>query len=133
MAETPTPAPGVARSRAHAAWAITIAAARCVVGAYLAFLGLRFLAHGRHAFAGLGLPDGIRLALGYGEIAAGLLFAWPRTARSGAVALVVVLAFGAGLHAGLHESFGRLLVYGAVVATLGWVTRPPVERASPGT
>jgi hypothetical protein len=111
-----------ARALGGGGWAVAIA--RTALGAYLAFLGLAFLLHGRHGFARYGLDDRIRVALGACELAAGILFAWPRTARVGAAALVVVLAFASGLHAGIREPFGMLVVYAAAVAALGLISRP---------
>jgi len=68
------------------------------------------------AFAKTGLPNYIRLALAWAEIAAGILFLIPRAAVVGGWFLIVVLASAIVLHL-LHGWFdvGALVVYAAAV------------------
>ena len=67
-----------------------------------------------HAFAKTGLPDFIRLALAWAEIAAAILFLVPRATVAGGWFLIVVLAAAIVLHL-LHGWFdvGALVVYAA--------------------
>jgi hypothetical protein len=67
-----------------------------------------------HAFAKTGLPDFIRLALAWAEIAAAILFLVPRATVVGGWFLIVVLASAIVLHL-LHGWFdvGALVVYAA--------------------
>ena len=67
-----------------------------------------------HAFAKTGLPDAIRLALAWAEIAAAILFLVPRATVAGGWFLIVVLASAIVLHL-LHGWFdvGALVVYAA--------------------
>ena len=65
-----------------------------------------------HAFAKTGLPDFVRLALAWTEIAAVLLFLVPRSTVAGGWFLIIVLALAIVIHL-LHGWFdvGGLLVY----------------------
>lgn len=65
------------------------------------------------AFAKTGLPNFVRLALAWTEMAAAALFLVPRAATAGGWLLIVVLAAAAVLHI-LHGwlDVGALLVYG---------------------
>ena len=107
-----------------------IAAARALVGLALALAAVRLLAHGRLHFARIGVPDGLRIALGVAEAVAGTLFAVPRTMRIGAVALLVVIGWAAGLHAGLHETAVHLYFYMLVVIALACVPAGPTARSA---
>ncbi len=80
--------------------------------------GILFLLHGRSHFARLGLPDSGRIALASAEIAAALLFVFRRTMGFGAIGLLLVLAWAAGLHFGIHEPAANLYVDMALVALL---------------
>lgn len=65
-----------------------------------------------HAFAKTGLPDVIRLALAWAEMAAAIVFLIPRTTMAGGWLLLVVLAGAIVLHL-LHgwRDVGGLLIY----------------------
>jgi hypothetical protein len=104
-------------------------AARAVVGIALAAAASGLLAHGRGHFARIGVPDGFRIGLGLAELAAGALFAIPATAPIGAVALLVVIAWAAGLHTALHESALHLYLYMLVVAVLAHAVPEPRLRS----
>jgi hypothetical protein len=80
--------------------------------------GLLFLLHGRGHFARLGLPDDGRVGLAVAEIVGAALFAFRRTAPFGAIALLLVLAWAAGLHFAIREPAGSLYLYMGVVAVL---------------
>ena len=103
---------------------LAITAMRALVGAALALAAARLLAHGRGHFERLGVPDGFRIGLGVAELVAGVLFAIPRTMRIGAVALLVVIGWAAGLHAGLHETASPLYLYMLVVLVLAVAHAP---------
>jgi len=95
-----------------------IAAGRIAMALLLGGGGLLFLLHGRGHFARLGLPDAGRVGLSVAEILAALLFVFRRTAPLGAIALLLVLAWAAGLHFAIHEPAGSLYLYMAIVAVL---------------
>jgi hypothetical protein len=114
--------PGWRRTALHAA--------RALVGAALALGAAMLLLHGRRQFERLGVPDGFRIALGVAELAAGVLFAIPRTMPFGAVALLVVLAWAAGLHSGLRQPAGQLYLFMLVVAVLAHVPTDSGPRAA---
>lgn len=81
-----------------------------------------------HAFAKTGLPDFIRHALAWAEMAAALVFLIPRTTIAGGWLLMVVLSGAAVLHI-LHGwlDVGGLLIY--VAATWAVMAcRPKTER-----
>ena len=65
-----------------------------------------------HAFAKTGLPNFVRLALAWAEMAAAVLFLLPRTMIVGGWSLIVVLAGAVVLHL-LHGwlDVGALLIY----------------------
>src|SRR4249919_747323 len=65
-----------------------------------------------HSFAKTGMPDFIRLALAWGEMAAAILFLIPRAVVVGGWLMIVVLAFAIVLHL-LHGwlDVGALVVY----------------------
>ena len=109
---------------------LALTAARALVGAALALAAARLLAHGRGHFARIGVADGLRSALGVAEAVAGVLFAIPRTMRIGAVALLVVIGWAAGLHAGLHEAAGHLYLYMLVVIALACLPTGPAVRSA---
>ena len=98
---------------------IAVAAGRIAMALLLGGGGLLFLLHGRGHFARLGLPDNGRIGLSVAEIAAAALFAFRRTAGFGAIGLLLVLAWAAGLHFGVREPAASLYVDMAVVAFLG--------------
>ena len=97
---------------------LAVAVGRIAMALLLGGGGLLFLLHGRGHFAKLGLPDIGRVALSVSEIAAALLFAFRRTAPLGAIALLLVLAWAAGLHFAVREPAGSLYLYMAIVALL---------------
>ncbi|MFY9560338.1 MAG: hypothetical protein WAQ52_08910 [Terriglobales bacterium] len=70
-------------------------------------------------FAKTGLPDFIRLALAWGEIAAAILFLIPRAVVAGGWLLIAVLVFAIVLHL-LHGwvDVGALVVYAAATWTV---------------
>ena len=80
--------------------------------------GFLFLLHGRGHFARLGLPDAGRVGFSVAEIVAALLFAFRRTAPLGAIGLLLVLAWAAGLHFAVREPAASLYLYMGVVAVL---------------
>jgi hypothetical protein len=67
-----------------------------------------------HAFARTHMPNVIRFALGFGEIAGCLLMLYPRTATRGAWFLMVVFVLAIVIHL-LHGMFnvGNLAIYTA--------------------
>lgn len=104
---------------------------RALVGAALAIAAAMLLVHGRSHFERLGIPDAFRIGLGVAEILGGVLFAIPRTMPFGAVALLVVIAWAAGLHAGLRESSGHLYLYMLIVAVLAHLPSRSRSQAGP--
>jgi hypothetical protein len=72
------------------------------------------------SFAHTGWPDGLRLTLGWCEIAAAVLFLVPRTVVAGGYSLIVIFVLAAALHL-LHGEYdvGALGVWTvAVIAIL---------------
>lgn len=102
---------------------------RALVGAALALAAARLLVHGRGHFERIGVPDGFRIGLGVAEVVAGVLFAIPRTMQVGAVSLLVVIGWAAGLHAGLHEPAWHLYLYMLVVLVLAHAPTGPPTRS----
>jgi hypothetical protein len=99
-----------------------------IIGESLRFA---FAPEAAHASAKTGLPDFIRRALAWAEIAAAVLFLVPRTVIAGGWFLIGVLAFAIVLHL-LHGWFdvGALLVYVAVAwAVLKAKSAPTEKRA----
>ncbi|HWZ86304.1 MAG TPA: hypothetical protein VN032_08885 [Thermoanaerobaculia bacterium] len=94
------------------------AAARVVLALLLGGGAVLFLVHGRGHFARLGLPDSGRVALACAEIAAAALFVFRRTMPAGAVGLLMVLAWAAGLHFGVREPAAGLYVDMVLVAVV---------------
>jgi hypothetical protein len=92
--------------------------ARVVVAAVLAGESVLMLLHGRSHFEHFGLSERLRWTLGCLEILAAALFAVPRTLPLGATGLLMVLAYAAGLHAGLHQGAGTLFLWMLAVAFL---------------
>jgi hypothetical protein len=97
---------------------IAIVALRVVLGGVVLVQSLLFLYGGESArfFASHGLPDAVRLILGWSEVAAALLFLLPPTMAVGSWALLSL--FGAAILFHLvHGQFevGRLFVYSAAV------------------
>jgi hypothetical protein len=84
-----------------------------------------------HAFAKTGLPDFIRLALAWAEMAAAILFLVPRATVAGGWLLIVVLASAIVLHL-LHGWFdvGALVVYAA--AAWAVITGKSAGMSAPG-
>jgi uncharacterized membrane protein YphA (DoxX/SURF4 family) len=108
---------------------IAIQALRIVLGVVVLVQSFLFLYGGDSArfFAQHGLPDAIRLALGWGEVGAAVLFLVPPTVVTGAWLLLVVFAGAILLHVA-HGQFevGGLLVY-AAAAVVVLVNREPRE------
>ncbi len=98
---------------------LAVAAGRIAMAILLGGGGLLFLLHGRGHFARLGLPDAGRVGLSLSEIATAALFAVRRTAGFGAIGLLLVLAWAAGLHFGIREPAASLYLDMAAVAFLG--------------
>jgi hypothetical protein len=97
---------------------LVVSAGRLALSLFLGGAGLLFLLHGRGHFAKLGLPDEGRIGLASAEIVAAALFAFRRTAALGAIGLLLVLAWAAGLHFAIREPAGSLYLYMGVVAAL---------------
>ena len=97
---------------------LAVAVGRIVMALLLGGGGLLFLLHGRGHFAKLGLPDAGRVGLSVAEIAAAALFAFRRTAPLGAIGLLLVLAWAAGLHFAVREPAGSLYIYMGFIAVL---------------
>jgi hypothetical protein len=78
-----------------------------------------------HAFAQTHMTNGIRLGLGFGEIAGCVLMLYPRTAVSGARFLMIVFALAIVIHLlhGMYE-IGNLAIYTAAA----WAVAAGVER-----
>jgi hypothetical protein len=100
---------------------IAIVALRLVLGIVVLVQSFLFLYGGESArfLASHGLPDAIRLVLGWSEVAAAILFLIPPTVRAGAWLLLAVFAGAFGLHV-LHGQFevGGLLVYAVAVLAI---------------
>ncbi len=90
-------------------------AARVVVGLVLAHGAGMLLLH--PSLPGYDGPFAA-IALAAAEIAAAVLFAIPRTAFAGGVALLIVLAWAAGFHAGIGHPARLLFLWMALVGTL---------------
>jgi hypothetical protein len=97
---------------------LVVAAGRIAMAILLGGGGLLFLLHGRGHFARLGLPDDGRIGLASAEIGAAALFAFRCTAPLGAIGLLLVLAWAAGLHFAIHEPARSLYLYMGIVAVL---------------
>jgi hypothetical protein len=97
---------------------LAVNAMRFVLGAVVLVQSFVFIfsAGEAAAFARQGLPNGLRLALGWSEAAAAVLFLLPPTIVIGAYSLLVVFAGAILIHV-LHGQFqvGGLLVYVAAV------------------
>jgi hypothetical protein len=93
-----------------------------------------FGAHAAESFTRTGLPDALRLGLGWCEIVAAALFLVPPTAAVGGWSLVGIFLFAAALHVA-HGEFdvGVLLVWTvAVLAVLAHRRPRAVPPAAPG-
>jgi hypothetical protein len=97
-----------------------------IIGESLRFA---FSPEAAHAFARTGLPDFIRRALAWAEIAAAILFLVPRTVVAGGWFLIGVLALAIVLHL-LHGWFdvGALLVYATVAWAVVKAKSAPTEK-----
>jgi hypothetical protein len=97
---------------------IAIDALRVVLGVVVLIQSFIFLFGGDSAkvFGRHGLPDAIRMALGWSEVIAAVLFLLPPTIVVGGWALLVVFMAAIAIHL-LHGQFevGGLLVYAAAV------------------
>ena len=97
---------------------LAVNALRFVLGAVVLVQALvfTFSAEEAAAFTRQGLPHGLRLALGWGEVVAAVLFLLPPTVVVGAYSLLVVFAGAILIHV-LHGQFqvGGLVVYAAAV------------------
>jgi DoxX-like family len=92
-----------------------------VLGVVVLAQSLLFLFGGESAklFARHGLPNALRLGLGWAEVLAAVLFLAPPTVVLGACCLLVVFAGAMAIHV-LHGQFevGGLLVYAAAALTV---------------
>jgi hypothetical protein len=92
----------------------TMTALRLVLGAVVLQQACFFVfaAGSAKAFGRTGLPDALRLTLGWVEILAAILFLAPWTVALGACGLAVVFVVAAGVHV-WHGDFnvGGLIVY----------------------
>jgi uncharacterized membrane protein YphA (DoxX/SURF4 family) len=97
---------------------ITIVALRVVLGLVVLVQSFIFLysSESSRFLASHGLPDVIRVILGWGEVAAAILFLLPPTVVAGAWFLLLVFCAAIALHIA-HRQFevGSLLVYGVAV------------------
>jgi uncharacterized membrane protein YphA (DoxX/SURF4 family) len=97
---------------------LAIIVLRLVLGLVVLAQSFIFLFGGESVkfFAGHGLPDAIRLILGWSEVVAAILFLLPPTLLVGAWFLLAVFAGAIFLHF-VHGQFevGGLLVYSAAV------------------
>jgi uncharacterized membrane protein YphA (DoxX/SURF4 family) len=97
---------------------VAIIALRLVLGLVVLVQSFIFLFGGESAkfLARHGLPDAIRLILGWSEVVAAILFLLPSTLKVGAWFLLVVFAGAISLHI-VHGQFevGGLLVNSAAV------------------
>ena len=75
--------------------------------------------HAGHEFARTHMPQGLRLALGWGEIAAAILFLIPGTMVRGAWLLLIVFLAAIAIHL-LHgmTNVGALVVYAVAAWTV---------------
>jgi uncharacterized membrane protein YphA (DoxX/SURF4 family) len=111
----------------------TMTALRIVLGLVVLERSCSFVFATRAAeeFARTGWPNALRLALGWCEIAAAVLFLVPWTVVAGAWSLVAVFVFAVGLHV-LHGEYnvGPLLVWTvAVLAVLAHRRTNAIETA----
>jgi len=92
-------------------------------------LRFAFSPEAAHAFAKTGLPDFIRPALAWAEIAAAILFLVPRATVAGGRFLIVVLVLAIVLHL-LHAWFdvGALVVYAAAAWVVITGKSAPAEQ-----
>jgi len=84
------------------------------------------------SFARTGLPDFVRGLLCGAEIAAAVLFLFPRTVYVGGLGLLAVLAAAMALHAALHLGIGLQPLFFALVAALLVAERAARRRAAAG-
>jgi hypothetical protein len=76
---------------------------------------LAFSGRAHAEFAGTGLAPVLRPLLAWTEVAAALLFLYPRTMVLGAFALLGILLATIGVHLYLGQGFAGLLVYMAAI------------------
>jgi hypothetical protein len=112
----------------------TMTALRLVLGLVVLERSCLFIFAPRaaEAFARTGWPNGVRLALGWCEIAAAILFLVPRTVVAGAWSLVAIFLFAVALHV-LHGEYevGALLVWTVAVLAILAHRRPgEIETAA---
>jgi hypothetical protein len=90
-----------------------------------------FGAHAAEGFSRTGLPDALRLGLGWCEIVAAVLFLFPWTVVVGGWSLVGIFLFAAGLHVA-HGDFnvGALLVWTVAVLAVLTHRRPRPEPSA---
>jgi putative oxidoreductase len=97
---------------------VALAVLRLTLGMVILIQSFLFLYGGESAafFARYGLPDAVRLILGWSEVVAAVLFLVPITTVVGAWLLLVVFAGAILLHILLGQyEVGGLLVYSAAV------------------
>jgi hypothetical protein len=99
---------------------ISIVALQWTVGLVLLVqaLVLAFSVRARAEFASTGLFPVLRPLLAWTEVAAALLFVFPRTIVQGAIALLGVLLATIGVHLYLAQGFAGLLVYMAAIVVV---------------
>jgi len=100
---------------------VAVTALRLVLGLVILIQSFLFLfgAESANFFARHGVPNVVRLILGWGEIGAAFFFLLPPTVVIGAWALLVVFAAAILLHV-LHGQFevGCLFIYAAAVCVV---------------
>jgi hypothetical protein len=113
---------------------ISIVALQWTVGLVLLLqaLTLAFSTRARADFAGTGLAPAIRPLLAWAEVAAALLFLYPRTTMFGAIGLLGVLLATTGVHLYRGQGFTGLLVYMAAIVVAATHRGEPSWHITPG-
>lgn len=98
---------------------------------------MKFDPHGgwTPAFRNWGYPDWFRVAVGVIEVAAALLLLVPRTAKYGALLIIVLMIGGIGtnlMHGGVKRTIGSVvpLVLASALLALRQTATPPLASAS---
>jgi hypothetical protein len=82
------------------------------------------------AFGRTGLPDFVRGLLAGAELAASILFLFPRTVYAGGLGLLAVLVAAISLHAALHLGIGLQPLFLVLVLALLIAERAACRRAA---
>jgi hypothetical protein len=110
----------------------SMTALRVVLGLVVLWRSCAFVFAPRsaEAFARTGLPDALRLTLGWCEIVAAVLFLIPRTLVAGAWSLVAIFLLAGAIHV-LHGEYDVTGLAVWAVAALAVLAHRPERHAAP--